>query len=49
VSGIGHQRRRIGNETVSKFDHDKGYVQGNGDNKGTAMIIRIAVVVMASM
>src|SRR5450759_1738239 len=48
VPGISHQRRRISNKAVGKLNHDKTSIQDNGDDKSATMIVRVAVMVMAT-
>ncbi len=36
-------------QAIGELDHDKNNIQGDGDTKGATMIVRIAVVVVATI
>ncbi len=41
---VSHQGRRVGNETIGKFNYDKNGVQDNSYNECLAVNVRVNVV-----
>ena len=46
--GIGHQRRRIGDEAIGELGDDEGGIEDDGDHECLAMTGRIAVVMVVT-
>jgi len=49
VPCIGHQGGRVGNEALSELDHYKNHVKNDSDDKGSTMIVGIAMIMTAAM
>jgi hypothetical protein len=47
VAGIGHQRRGVSCQPIAEFDTDEHQIEGDGNEEGPALGVRVMAVVVA--